>query len=64
MPDDALLTTREVAKWLGVSAKSVLRMPIKPAAMRSRERRFLAREVKAYILGRPAPSRMPLRRMA
>lgn len=50
-PDTAVLTTREVAAWLGRSVKSVLRMGLPPANIKTREAHFLAKSVKDYVGG-------------
>lgn len=56
--DETVLTTREVAEWLGCSVKSVLRMPLQPLPWPTRERRFLAGDVKALFLRRGRPPRL------
>lgn len=50
--DETVLTTREVAEWLECSVRTVLRMPLEPLTMRTRERRYLARTIKDFVLGR------------
>jgi hypothetical protein len=61
-PDSAILTTREVAKWLGTTTKAVLCMPLAPVNLLTRERRFLAGTVKAHILAKPGKPTLRLRR--
>lgn len=49
--DEHVLTTRDVAEWLGVSVSHVLSLPLEPLPWRTRERRFSAAEVRRVILG-------------
>lgn len=59
--DNTLLTTSEVAAWLGFkSTKPVLCMPLPIANIRGRSRHYLAGEVKKHIMG-AAQARPPLR---
>jgi hypothetical protein len=58
-PDEAILTTREVAQWLGCSEKSVLRLPIRRAAIPSLSASFLAKDVKDTVLGRERRRAIP-----
>jgi hypothetical protein len=55
--DETVLRTSEVAEWLEVEPKVVLRLPLAPLEFPTRERRFLAADVKAVVRGRPAPAR-------
>ncbi|HEY4099575.1 MAG TPA: hypothetical protein VGM20_01725 [Gemmatimonadales bacterium] len=61
--DDVVLTTREVALWLGISVKSVRRLPVRPVPVRTRERQFLAADVKAAYRGQ-AQKRLHLRKIS
>jgi hypothetical protein len=66
-PDSAILSTREVATWLGCSPRTVLSLPgLKPLPLIRRERCFLAGDVKGILLkGRgPGPQPLTLRRKA
>jgi hypothetical protein len=56
-PDETVLRTSEVAEWLQVEPKVILRMPLAPLEFPTRERRFLAGDVKAVVRGRSGPSR-------
>lgn len=58
-PDDAILTTREVAQWLGCSEKSVLRLPIRRTAIPSLSANYLAKDVKDTVLGRERRRAIP-----
>lgn len=60
-PDDAIVTTREVARWLGCSEKSVLRLPLRRAAIPSLSASFLAKDVKDIVLGRERRRAVPRR---
>lgn len=51
-PDAAVLTTKQVADWLGCSRKAVLRMPLTPLNIKTRERRYLAGDVKSALQAR------------
>lgn len=51
-PDDAILTTHEVAEWIGCSPETVLRLPVQRAAAPTNSATFLAKDVKALILNR------------
>ncbi len=62
--DDALLTTREVAVWLGITVKVVRRLPIMPVPLPTRERRYLAGDVKALIAAKAQRRLLPMRRSA
>jgi len=53
-PPDAVLTTGQVAEWLGISTRSVARMPIKRVVLFSQRVRFLAGDVYTYLRGRSA----------
>lgn len=58
-PDEAILTTKEVAAWLGCSEKSVLRLPIRRAAIPSLSASFVAKDVKEAVLGRERRRAIP-----
>lgn len=49
--DHVVLTTREIADWMGVPKKHVLSLPLDWLPWRTRERRCLAGEVKRVVLG-------------
>ncbi len=52
-PDRAILSTREVAVWLGyTSTKQVLRMGLPLANRIGRERHYIAGDVKQHLTGR------------
>lgn len=53
-PDDAVLTPRDVAAWLAISTKQVMRYPIARIALGGRTTRFFARDVKAFLQQRAA----------
>lgn len=48
-PPDAILTQQEVADWLGVSVRTVRKLPIKRWSQGRRLVRYLAKHVLAYI---------------
>jgi hypothetical protein len=58
-PDEAILTTKEVAAWLGCSQKSVLRLPIRRAAIPSLSANFMARDVKEAVSGHERKRAIP-----
>jgi hypothetical protein len=59
-PDSSVLSTREVAAWLGCSTKTVLSLPgLRPLPAIRRERCFLAGEVKQILLAGRAPKSPP-----
>lgn len=59
-PDSSVLSTREVAAWLGCSTKTVLSLPgLKPLPAIRRERCFLASEVKQVLLAGRGPKSAP-----
>lgn len=62
-PDETVLRTSEVARWLEVEPKVVLRMPLAPLEFPTRERRYLAADVKAVVRGR-RPAARGLRRVS
>lgn len=63
--DNTLLTTREVAEWLGQkSTKAVLCMPLPPVNLRLRSRYYLAGDVKKHITGQQAKPALRLRKRA
>lgn len=51
--DSVALTASELADWLEVSVKSVYRLPIRTLPTGSRPRRYLARDVRRYLMGLP-----------
>lgn len=51
---DAVLTAEQVAEWLGVSKRSILRLPIKRVAVTPQRYRYLASDVYLYLRGRAA----------
>jgi hypothetical protein len=60
-PDSAILSTREVAAWLGCTPKTVLSLPgLKPLPKIRRERCFLAGDVKGILLAGRGPQPIPL----
>jgi len=61
-PDDAVLTTRQVAAWLGIQPKAVLRLPLAAVPLYTRERRFLAGDVKALMTAKAARRLVPLKK--
>jgi predicted DNA-binding transcriptional regulator AlpA len=48
-PPDALLDVTQVAGWLGVSEKTVGRLPIQSCIIGKRLRRWRVRDVREYI---------------
>lgn len=44
-----LLTTQEVGRMLGVSEKTVIRLPLKTVVLAKRVRRYRPEDVKLYI---------------
>jgi len=48
-PPDAILTQQQVAEWLGVSVRTVRKLPIKRWSQSRRLVRYLAKHVLAYI---------------
>ncbi len=58
--DSSVLSTREVAAWLGCSTKTVLGLPgLRPLPAIRRERCFLAGEVKQILLAGRGPKSSP-----
>lgn len=53
-PDTAILTTREAAAVLDVDERTVRRYPIRVAYMSGRERRYLFRDLVAFLERRAA----------
>lgn len=63
-PDEAVLTTAEVAAWLRCSERAVKRMPVTPLDIATRSRRYLAGDIKAVLLRKSTSRVTPIRRSA
>lgn len=60
--DEVVLSTREVAEWLGCGVSHVLCMGMTPLPMRRRQNHYTAAEVRRAILGERARRGEPTRR--
>lgn len=54
-PDHAVLRTRELATWLQMPVKTIRRMGVSPLPTGTKEHRYLAGDVKRFLLDARSP---------